>query len=44
MAGSRMTPLSRFLLLLLLMAGVFALVYFLGQAGYLAEYGVGTAD
>ena len=42
MAGSRMTPLSRFLLLFLLMAGVFALVYFLGQAGYLAEYGVAT--
>lgn len=42
MAGSRLTPLSRFLLLLLLMAGVFALVYFLGEGGYLAEYGVGA--
>ena len=41
MAGSRITPFTRFLLLLLLMAGVFAIVYFLGNAGYLAEYGVG---
>ena len=37
-----MTPFTRFLLLFLLMAGVFALVYYLGNAGYLAEYGVGT--
>ena len=33
MASSRMTPLSRFLLLLFLMAGVFALVYFLLDSG-----------
>lgn len=36
MASSRMTPLSRFLLLLLLMAGVFTLVYFLLDLGVVA--------
>ena len=33
MASSRMTPLTRFLLLLLLMAGIFALVYVLLESG-----------